>query len=115
MLHFLKKKLKYRKLFVRRLTPYELAIPLDSRAIVLVHSSYHQSGSYSWKKDLLESQNFIFNRKATFEEIHMELFKAHLTVLKEFPDFDPAWAEDTGDQLKTTYKSSILEKVHLLI
>jgi hypothetical protein len=54
MLHILKKKLKYRKLFLRRLSEQEQSVPLDSRVIVLVHNSYHQSGSYSWKKDYIE-------------------------------------------------------------
>jgi len=40
MLHVLKKKLKYRKLFIRKMSQAEALVPLDVRVIVLVHNSY---------------------------------------------------------------------------
>ena len=42
MLHVLKKKLKYKKLFLRKLTSYEQSITLDDRIQVVLNNVYNQ-------------------------------------------------------------------------
>jgi hypothetical protein len=40
MLDNLRKKIKYRKLFIRKMTEYEINVPLDNRVIFIVHNGY---------------------------------------------------------------------------
>jgi hypothetical protein len=39
------------------------------------------------------------------------MYRAHINVLKDFPDFDPMWITQTGEEEIQTYKTHILNKV----
>ncbi|KAM3144034.1 hypothetical protein pb186bvf_003798 [Paramecium bursaria] len=91
MLHVLKKKLKYKKLFLRKLTSYEQSITLDDRIQVILNNVFNQQGTYQWKKQINESQNIYFSKMTTYNDIHEELFKLLLPVVKQFQDFTEAW------------------------
>lgn len=106
----LKKKMKFKKFYIRRQLPEEI-IPEEKKVAISIHETYRQYQTYSWKRDILPSLNFYFSLDSTPKDIHLLTFKIHLSLLATFEGLHdlPKQVQDEG--LEEAYQKYVLNEV----
>ncbi|CAK69659.1 unnamed protein product (macronuclear) [Paramecium tetraurelia] len=107
----LRKKLKYKKLYIRKALQSELNIEKDNKICIMIHESFKQNAQYQWKREITPAFNFYFDKtKTTHADIHKFIFDIHVGVLATFEDL-PKYQ---GNNWSEYYEENILDKVYYL-
>ncbi|CAD8072992.1 unnamed protein product [Paramecium sonneborni] len=107
----LRKKLKYKKLYIRKALQSELNIEKENKVCIMIHESFKQNAQYQWKREITPAFNFYFDKtKTKHNDIHQFIFNIHVGVLSTFeglPQYD-------GKNWKAYYEEQILDKIYYL-
>ncbi|CAD8175796.1 unnamed protein product [Paramecium octaurelia] len=107
----LRKKLKYKKLYIRKALQSELNIEKENKICIMIHESFKQNAQYQWKREITPAFNFYFDKTKTKHiDIHKFIFDIHIGVLATFEELH----KYQGDNWSEYYEENILDKVYYL-